>query len=77
MDIQNHNKQNISYIQLDIKYMKHLSILTHFNKPGTIVRIHTRNVKTEVKGTPRTIHLNKLKLTHIQNRPPERFHETT
>lgn len=71
MDIQNHNKQNISYIQLDIKYIKHLGILTHFNKPGTIVRIHTRNVKIEVKENPRTVHLNKLKLTHNRNRPPE------
>lgn len=49
MNIQNHNKQNISYIQLDIKYIKHLGILTHFNKPDTIVRIHTRNIKIEEK----------------------------
>ena len=35
--------------------------------------LQNQNVKIEVKGLPRTVHLNKLKLTHHRNRPPERF----
>ena len=35
--------------------------------------LQNQNVKIEVKGLPRTVHLNKLKLAHHRNRPPERF----
>ena len=39
--------------------------------------LQNQNVKIEVKGILRTVHLNKLKLAHKRNRQPERCQEAT
>ena len=49
-----------------------------YTGPHKVLEIlQNQNVKIEVKGIPRTAHLDKLKLAHHRNRPPERFQEAT
>nr|XP_033192740.1 uncharacterized protein LOC117158195 [Bombus vancouverensis nearcticus] len=43
-----------------------------YTGPHKVLEIlQNQNIKIEVKGIPRSVHLNKLKLAHYRNRPPE------
>ena len=47
-----------------------------YTAPHKVLEIlQNQNVKIEVKGISRTVHLSKSKLAHHRNRPLERFHE--
>ena len=65
------NSQNskVGYLVYPIKEPSKGKFPCQYKGPHKVLEIlQNQNVKIEVKGVPRTVHLNKLKLAHNRNR---------